>query len=156
MDHTCEGRLSDLRILNWHDSDFTDDEAIIEDMHWLISNFEKLMSSESLRHLNELRLVAVFDGDRQHAKSFAVNAIEAIVMHQQYLKNLVLSMDYDQSSFARLHGLGNLTTLIWHWPQIDGERFRAIDAALAQHPAVTEILPYDCRGPDVFGPLVDR
>jgi len=85
-------------------------------MDWLILNCEKLMLSESLRHLNELQLVAVFDGDRQHAKSFAAKAIEAIVKHQQFLEKLILSVDYDKSSFALLRELDNLGTLIWYWP----------------------------------------
>jgi hypothetical protein len=146
--------LADLRIVLSNTPDRLDGKESSGDMEWLMSNFEKLMSSTSICSLKELRLVTIFDGDGLRAKDFGAKTLETIKKQQSSLSKLVLSVDYDDRTLSLLEGLDYVDTLIWYLPHIAGPELPTFETKLSQHSAVTKVFPYDSR--NMFAPLVDQ
>jgi len=115
--------LSDFRIILW-DHGAPDNSFRDEDMENLMSEFEKLMASKSLRNLKEFRF-AVNDGDYDVDLCLLriQTVVKAIVQHQSHLENLVLAAHPRDSSFALLHPLVNLKTLTWYCHESHGIQF---------------------------------
>jgi hypothetical protein len=162
--------LSDLRILLWDTAD-DDGEDIPygEEMWWLMSNFDILMSSTSLSCLKEFRLAIIFPQlvyDVWSLEPIAPVVFGPIVRYHPHLEKLVLNADYGDSCFALLAQLVQLRSLVWHWPQPNileadasvSEIKEVIRAAFEQTSTtpVIEVIPHDYHdhGLSAFEPLV--
>jgi hypothetical protein len=163
--------LSDLRILLWDtgDDDWEEREyGASEEMLWLLSNFDILMSSTSLSRLKELRLAIIFPQrlDRiWNLDPLAPVVLGPIARHHPRLEKLVLNADYGDSCIALLAQLVQLRSLVWHWPQLNiledtsvSEIKEFIRTAFEQTSTdpVIEVIPHDYQDPGlrVFEPLV--
>jgi hypothetical protein len=156
--------LSDFRILLWFAGEEWWEDEEYDDLDWLISNLDKLMSSPSLSRLKELRLAIVFPevlDDNWDWEFFGHEMIVGqIVRHQRTLEKLVLNADYGNSSMSLLAQLVNLRSLVWHLPHLNP---RLLDASLlaskkeflraafeqtSTYPVI-EVIPFDCQSEDL-------
>ena len=156
--------LSDFRIIMWDDG-YGIDSAPEEYFEIVISGFDKLMASKSLRNLKEFRFG--IDGHSQYVDLCRLRfhtVVKAIVKYQPLLEKLVLAAYPDESSFALLPELVNLKALTWYCHETNEIQFSTskvkqnIHNAFQLSPAKPVIEVSRCNwavGPGSFTPIVD-
>src|SRR5271170_2346785 len=107
--------LSDFRIMLWDLGRSSEGIGGFpdENLDVMISEFDKLMAAKCLRNLKEFRFALA--GDRYDCTDLRLqrvhSVVKAVVKHQPFLENLVLTSNSDDNSFSLLPQLVNLKAL---------------------------------------------